>query len=58
MSATIDNFDTPDSPFCIDCGESHCDDPKYTADNEGPLCEGCFDAYEIVSEVKALPEVG
>ena len=50
MSATLHNFDPPGSPFCIECEESHSGEPKYTADNVGPLCEGCFDAYEIISE--------
>lgn len=49
MSARFENFDPPDGIFCIDCGESHCDDPHYTADNEGPYCAGCFEAYDIMN---------
>jgi len=45
-----------DTSFCIECGESHCDNPHYTADNEGPFCEGCFEAYEIASGARGFDD--
>lgn len=41
MSATLNNFDRGESPFCICCEEQHCDEKFYTQDGEGPYCEGC-----------------
>lgn len=48
--------DMCDTSFCIECGESHCDNPHYTADNEGPFCEGCFEAYEIASGARGFDD--